>query len=326
MARPLVSIVIPCYRQGCFLAVAVQSALGQVRVPVEVIVVNDGSDDDTESVAERFGDRIRYWRQPNRGLSAARNRGLALARGTYVLCLDADDVLDPRAAGWLVAAAAGREDVLCVMGYTCFDERQPSGSGHPGVLPPRDGRLERRLLTGNLGPPHAYLCGRRMLLASGGFDETLRWRGCEDWQAWITLVLAGATVVPVHQVGAHYRRHRDSMSGNAVEMALARAEVLHRTLRCLRRGLGGGAGGAEALRAEVRKNLARAHLDAAYWLRERGEYGAALASCVRGLGSLEAAPDAVVRACKLAPHALRRAWHWWSADRHLATGGAKPRT
>ena len=314
MTRPRASIVIPCFRQGRFLADAVGSALGQTEASVEVIVVNDGSDDDTETVARRFGDRIRYCRQANGGLSAARNRGLAMATGPYVLFLDADDVLDPRAVGWLVTAAAGREDVLCVMGYAYFDGTRPVAADRPDGLPPRDGALEARLLTWNFGPPHSYLCSRVMLAANGGFDETLDSRGCEDWDAWIRLVVAGATVVPVHEIGAHYRQHPDSMSRNAVAMARGRAEVLRRTLRRLRRGdLGRGGLAPTTLRAEVRRGLGDAYMDAAYWLRERGEYGAALVSYVRSLRSRGGGLGAVVGACKLGPHKLRREWRRWAA-------------
>jgi glycosyltransferase involved in cell wall biosynthesis len=316
MTAPLVSILIPCYRQGHFLADAIRSALGQVGVSVEVIVINDGSDDDTETVAMRFGDRIRYYRQPNQGLPAARNRGLAMARGRYVLCLDADDMLDPRAAGWLVAAAAGREDVLCVMGHAHFDEHRPVGApGRPTWLPPRE-PLEARLLTANFGPPHGYLCSRAMLLAGGGFDPTLR--SCEDWDAWVNLVFAGATVVPVHEIGALYRQHPDSMSRNPVEMSRARAEVLRRTLRRLRRsGVGGSGRPARSLRAALRGRLAAESVDEAYWLRERGEYGAALVCYLRGLRGGEA--TALVGACKLGPHGLRRVWRRWGARADMAT-------
>jgi GT2 family glycosyltransferase len=313
MTGPLVSIVVPCYRQDRFLPDAIRSALGQVGVPVEVIVINDGSDDDTDAVAGRFADRIRYCRQPNQGLSAARNRGLAMATGTYVLCLDADDALDPRAAGWLVTAAAGREDVLCVMGYVHFDASQPVAAGRADGLPPRDGPLEARLLLSNLGPPHAFLSPRRLLLATGGFDPTLR--ACEDWDAWIKLIFAGATVVPVHEVGAHYRQHPHSMSRNAAEMARARVQVLRRTLGRLRRRhcLGGPGGPPRGLTAAVRRRLADESLHAAYWWRERGDYGAALLYYLQSLRSVDTRRSAMVGACKLGPHRLWRDWQRWSA-------------
>ena len=90
-----VSLVIATYNHARFLGEALDSAVAQTLEGVEVVVVDDGSTDDTEAVLARYGGRLRVIRQPNRGLAAARNTGLAAARGTYVSFLDADDVLMP---------------------------------------------------------------------------------------------------------------------------------------------------------------------------------------------------------------------------------------
>ena len=90
-----VSVVIPCYRQAHYLPTAVDSALAQTHPDVEVIVVDDGSDDDTAAVAARYGARVRYVRRPNGGLAAARNTGVAASTATYLKFLDADDHLVP---------------------------------------------------------------------------------------------------------------------------------------------------------------------------------------------------------------------------------------
>jgi len=86
------SVIIPAYNCGRFLAEAVDSALAQTRPPHEIIVVDDGSTDDTPEVAKRFGDRIVYHRQANRGVSAARNAGMERATGNWLAFLDADDL------------------------------------------------------------------------------------------------------------------------------------------------------------------------------------------------------------------------------------------
>jgi hypothetical protein len=91
-----VSLIIATFNHERFLAVALDSALAQTLAGVEVIVVDDGSTDDTPAVLSRYTDRVRVIRQANRGLAAARNAGLAAARGTYVSFLDADDVVTPR--------------------------------------------------------------------------------------------------------------------------------------------------------------------------------------------------------------------------------------
>src|SRR5262245_35618203 len=99
-----VSIIIPCYRQGQYLQTAVDSCLNQTYGDVEVIVVNDGSDDATDEVARGYGDRIRYVHKKNGGLCAARNSGIKVATGRYMKFLDADDHLAPEAIEWQIDA------------------------------------------------------------------------------------------------------------------------------------------------------------------------------------------------------------------------------
>src|SRR5262245_39247658 len=89
--QPLVSVVIPAFNAGQTLARAVRSALTQDWARKEIIVVNDGSTDDTHRVAESFGDSLRCLAQPNGGIAAARNRGIEESRGEFIAFLDADD-------------------------------------------------------------------------------------------------------------------------------------------------------------------------------------------------------------------------------------------
>ncbi|HEX3110532.1 MAG TPA: glycosyltransferase family A protein, partial [Thermoanaerobaculia bacterium] len=91
-----VSVVIPSYNYARYLGEAIDSALGQTLPPLEVIVVDDGSTDDTPAVLAAYGDRIRVLRQKNAGVAVARNSGIAAARGECVAFLDADDVWLPR--------------------------------------------------------------------------------------------------------------------------------------------------------------------------------------------------------------------------------------
>jgi glycosyltransferase involved in cell wall biosynthesis len=88
----LVSAIIPVYNGERYLAEAIESVLAQTYRPLEVIVINDGSTDGSETVAKRFGPAIRYYAQPNEGLGATRNRGANLAQGHFIAFLDADDL------------------------------------------------------------------------------------------------------------------------------------------------------------------------------------------------------------------------------------------
>lgn len=92
----LVSVVIPCFNAARYLPEAIESVLAQTHPGREIILVDDGSTDGTPEVARRFGDRLTYHRQENRGAAAARNRGMEMARGDLIAFLDADDVWFPR--------------------------------------------------------------------------------------------------------------------------------------------------------------------------------------------------------------------------------------
>src|SRR5262245_46865272 len=99
-----VSVIIPTYNRAAFIATAVESALKQTRPPDEILVVDDGSTDGTDSVLSEFRPPVRVIRQPNRGRSAARNTGLRAATGDAVIFLDSDDVLMPGCLESCVAA------------------------------------------------------------------------------------------------------------------------------------------------------------------------------------------------------------------------------
>ncbi len=321
MAAPLVSIIVPCYRQAQFLPATLDRALGQSERDIEVVVVNDGSDDDTAAVAARYGDRVRYHFQPNAGLAAARNTGIGLARGTYLLFLDSDDLLHPDAVSWLLAAAGGRADVLAVMGWQFFVRDDDLTNGF-GKLPPHGRPLGPALVLGNFAPPHGYLARRTMVQAVGGFAAAVP--GCEDWDLWSRLVFAGAEVVPVYRTGAHYRQHPAAMSRNGALMATAGANVLRRSLAAATADPGRvvaiGADPHDFAR-QVRQRLAEWLSDAAFHLRQTGEYTSAARHYWRSMVEGEFRPGAVTGLCKLPPHRLFRQFlNTASAPR--AVGGA----
>jgi len=112
---PLVSVVIPCYKQAHFLPQAIESALSQTHRPIEVIVVDDGSPDNTAAVVARYP-QVRYLRQENRGLGGARNSGFRISKGEYILFLDADDRFMPDAAAAHLSCFAKHPDAGFVVG------------------------------------------------------------------------------------------------------------------------------------------------------------------------------------------------------------------
>lgn len=95
MSSPLVSVVIPTYNRAALVCEAVDSVLQQTYSNIEIIVIDDGSTDDTAAAIQRYGDRVRYSRRPNAGVNAARNLGIKQARGEFLALLDSDDLWAP---------------------------------------------------------------------------------------------------------------------------------------------------------------------------------------------------------------------------------------
>ena len=211
---PLVSVVIPCYNQGRFLGDAVESVRGQTYGNVEVVVVDDGSTDDTAVVAASYPD-VRLVRQSNAGLSAARNAGLAASAGAFLVFLDADDRL-----------RAGAVEA----GLACFEENPASAfvwgdhvrTDVAGREIPKPGAGEvgpdryLALLRGNYIGMHAAVMYRREpLVAAGGFDATLQ--AAEDYDLYLRLA-RDAPVASHDAVVAEYRIHGGNMSANSAFM------------------------------------------------------------------------------------------------------------
>jgi GT2 family glycosyltransferase len=215
-----VSLIIATFNHARFLPVALDSALAQTLAGVEVIVVDDGSTDDTPAVLSRYTDRMRVIRQANRGLAAARNAGLAVARGTYVSFLDADDVVTPTKLAEQVALLEAAPtvgwtycDVLIETVATGHEMRASERFGYGGRA--LDGWLFPELIHGNFIPAIAPLIRRTALDSAGGFDDRLT--ALEDWDLWLRLSLvAEARYSPA--VLVRYRVHPGGMSEDRSRM------------------------------------------------------------------------------------------------------------
>jgi glycosyltransferase involved in cell wall biosynthesis len=157
-ANPLVSVVMPVYNGERFLRGSLDSIFAQDYEPFEVVVVDDGSTDSTAAIAGSYGG-VRYVRQENRGASAARNTGVAEARGELIANADADDALPPYKLRVQVAYLVEHPEVACVLG------RQEWIDPPPG--------LARDVVWGDLdGIPLASMVYRKDVLTEiGGFDE-----------------------------------------------------------------------------------------------------------------------------------------------------------
>ncbi len=204
--RVTVSIITPCYNGARYLRDTLQSAVSQSRPPLEVIVIDDGSKDDSAAIAESFGPPVRVIRQTNHGESYARNRGIETARGSHVLFLDADDLLAPGALEHLAGALDGHPGAVGLMGCAWFDAGDPEKPhttkllSYPAFYPD--------IIDSNFGPPLCWLAPIEAVRKAGGFAEDLRW--FEDWDLWWRVGLDEPPIVCVPFLGARYRQHPQS--------------------------------------------------------------------------------------------------------------------
>jgi glycosyltransferase involved in cell wall biosynthesis len=168
-------------------------------------VIDDGSTDDSAAIAESVSGPIRVMRQKNQGESVARNRGIAEARGTHLLFLDADDLLEPEALQRLAAAVEHEPRAVAIMGCAWFEENP----AEPYAVNHADQRaFFPAIISSNFAPPHCWLSPIEVIRRAGGFHEPLRW--FEDWDLWWRVGLLDPLLIPVDYVGARYRRHKGS--------------------------------------------------------------------------------------------------------------------
>ncbi|MCS5489024.1 glycosyltransferase family 2 protein [Algoriphagus limi] len=222
------SIIIPCYNHSKYLNDCFESILCQGFQNWEAILVNDGSKDDTEEIAKKLikqESRIKYFYQENRGLSAARNTGMAVARGEYLLFLDADDWLYPdclKTYSEFLKENPKSELFRCGYSYWNYPDGRKYHSHNPG----EDGLIYPKVLTQNIGPCHSILIRRDFAECFGGFDSSLK--SCEDWDFWIRAGKMGARMESISETLVAYRYVPNSMSRNPQVMYQALTEVSQR--------------------------------------------------------------------------------------------------
>jgi glycosyltransferase involved in cell wall biosynthesis/SAM-dependent methyltransferase len=220
---------VPCYNQGQYLGEAIESARDQTYPSLEILVIDDGSTDDTADVAKRYDPAVRYIRQPNGGLAAARNTGLRESVGIYLVFLDADDRLLPRAVEAGIACLRAYPGSAFVSGH--YRYIRTDGSIHREWAPSNGRGTEGylALLRGNYIGMHATVMYRRDALERvGGFDTTLS--ACEDYD--IYLRIARTCAVGRHdELVAEYRQHGGNMSRDSLLMRRMALAVLRRQWR-----------------------------------------------------------------------------------------------
>ncbi|QEH42098.1 glycosyltransferase [Chitinophaga sp. XS-30] len=234
-ASPRISVLLPVYNGAAFLAATIRSVLEQTEGDFELLILNDGSTDDSEAITLSFADsRIRYFHQENRGLIATLNRGIAAARGRYIARIDSDDICLPerfaRQADWLDAhpdaAVAGCfvtfiDETGRETGTWPDDRRYVSEEEIKGVLP------YRNVIA------HPGIMAVSAVLREYGYDP--RQQHMEDYDLWLRLLADGKRIGKVPETLLLYRVHQASVTAQHIK----KVNLFFRQFHCKRRFLAG---------------------------------------------------------------------------------------
>jgi glycosyltransferase involved in cell wall biosynthesis len=220
--KPLVSVIIPCYRQARYLPEAIDSVLAQSHPAVEAIVVNDGSDDDTESVARRYGERVRYVWRPNGGISAARNTGIQHARGAYLKFLDADDYLHPEQIAWQLEDIGESDNAVSFTGVRLFRDGDPEE--YLDHVPPATALLPDLFKPFDWGSILGFLFPARLVHEVGGFAEGVT--HAEDWFFACRIGLLDPRFRVNPRIGCYYRQRVGSASADRTAWVRSQARLV----------------------------------------------------------------------------------------------------
>ncbi len=233
-AEPLVSVVIPAYNCARYLPAAIESSLSQTYPAVEIIVVDDGSTDETSEVLSRYS-RVIATRQNNKGLSNARNQGIRKAHGEYIALLDGDDIWPETKLADQVAFM----EVHPEFGVLFGDARRFANNGWTEPTLFTRYRLDatffgsesqvveplRKLLTMNFIPVGTVLVRKNCLLEAGLFDE--KFRRVEDWDMWLRVALRAGFAYS-RDIWKLKRTHESNLSNNTEAMALSAIAVMEK--------------------------------------------------------------------------------------------------
>jgi glycosyltransferase involved in cell wall biosynthesis len=217
MTPPLISCIVPVFNGERYVKEALDSILAQTYRPLEVLVADDGSTDETAAVVTPYGAPVRYLSQPNAGPAAARNLGLCAARGEFVAFLDADDLWHPEKLALQMARFQARPELdLCVAYVQNFWSREltdvsPRYRDHPRLTKPWPGYLTQTLLA-----------RRTVFDTIGQFDSVLRHSSDTDW--FLRAAERGAVMELLADTLVYRRLHRANYS--RLEASTSREEYL----------------------------------------------------------------------------------------------------
>lgn len=205
----LISVIIPCYNSEKHLRETIESVCKQTYPQVEIIIVDDGSNDQSLQIIAEHGSHITLIKQQNQGPYPARNNALKQSRGQFIAFLDADDLWDPSCLAKLHSALVTQDADLAYCGWQNFGTAAADSSPY---IPPRyeEGDVISSFLKGCPWPIHAALTRRAVVDAVAGFSE--RRFSSMDYDFWLRIIAHTRHIVLVPEVLAYYRWHGQQIS------------------------------------------------------------------------------------------------------------------
>mgnify|MGYP001570963916 CR=1 FL=1 len=202
--KPLISICIPCWNQAKYLPEAIESVLAQTVKPYEIIVISDGSPDETRYVARSYD--VKYIETTNRGLASARNTGIMNMTGDYFYPLDADDKMLPNCIERVSQVIEGTDADIVAPSFRCF------GVNNDEVILTPNPTIEDFKVANRIG--YFSAIKKEALLEVGGYSTRMIW-GYEDYHLWFNLLRAGKNLVTIPDILIMYRTKEQSMIHDA---------------------------------------------------------------------------------------------------------------
>ncbi len=224
----LVSIIIPAYNVAPYIAQCLESVIAQTYPHIEIIVVDDGSTDETHAIAQTYAQkdrRIRIVQKQNGGLSSARNAGLKAATGDYLVLFDSDDLMIPTKIAHHIQWLEAHTEYSCV--YSDLIHFYDKTTKMYKLSIPTLGQDQYlTLLRGNCINPNTFCMKREVYEAVGGFDESIR--SAEDWEYWLRVTREGMQIGYQADYLTLYRMRADSLSADRVTMCMTALQVLQK--------------------------------------------------------------------------------------------------
>lgn len=231
----LVSVIIPSYNSGKFLNEAIKSVASQTYRDLEIIIINDGSIDDTEKIAkdwQKKDKRIRYLKHhKNQGLASARNTGIRNSKGEYIAFLDADDVWLPQKLAVQIKKIRESGADLVFSNWYIWEHGKRTKVEAFDSNPIQDNKknLLNFLIKKNFGNPSTAFFLKSSLEKVGLFDESLR--SSEDYDLWLRFLLSKMKIGFIKKPLIYYRQHSEQMSVNIYKMRVSRLQIFKKIVR-----------------------------------------------------------------------------------------------